>query len=339
MLLRLSALMVSCAFVAFAPASRAQGAGGSGDPLVEARETNTWLTRINEAANKRNFQGTVVVSAGGTVASSRIAHFCEGRNQYERIDSLEGQMRNVLRQNDLVHTVWPQSRVAMVEQRDGMSSFPGLLQAGAQHVAEFYELKPMGVERVAGHEANVLQLRAKDAHRFGYRLWAEKTTGLLLRTEVLGEHAEVLESSAFSDVSINVKPQVELVTQPLRKLDGYRIVRPPVTATQLEAEGWTLKHDIPGFTMVSCVKRPFDGALRVRGAADPVLQAVYSDGLTFVSIFIEPFNAERHQRAMSTVIGATQTMMRRQGDFWVTVMGDVPTATLRAFAAGLERRK
>jgi len=338
MLLRLSALMVSCAFVAFAGPSRAQ-ASAPGDPLVEARETNAWLTRINDAANKRNFQGTVVVSAGGTLASSRIAHFCDGRNQFERIDSLEGQMRNVLRQNDVVHTVWPQSRVAMVEQRDAMSSFPGLLQAGAQRVSEFYELKQTGVERVAGHEANVLQLRAKDAHRFGYRLWAEKTTGLLLRTEVLGDNAEVLESSAFSEVSINVKPQVELVTQPLRKLDGYRIVRPSVTATQLESEGWSLKHDIPGFTMVSCVKRPFDGALRIRGATDPVLQAVYSDGLTFVSIFIEPFNPERHQRPISTVIGATQTLMRRQGDWWVTVMGDVPTATLRAFAAGLERKK
>jgi sigma-E factor negative regulatory protein RseB len=339
MLLRLSALMVSCAFVAFAPASRAQGALVSGDPLIEARETQAWLTRITDAANKRNFQGTVVVSAGGTVASSRIAHFCDGRNQYERIDSLEGQMRNVLRQNDIVHTVWPQSRVAMVEQRDSMSSFPALLQAGAQHVTDFYELKPMGVERVAGHEANVLQLRAKDAHRFGYRLWAEKSTGLLLRTEVMGEHAEVLESSAFSDVSINVKSQAELITQPLRKLDGYRIVRPPVTPATLESEGWSLKHDIPGFTQVSCVKRPFDGALRIRGSTAPVLQAVYSDGLTFVSVFIEPYSAERHQRPMSTVIGATQTMMRRQGDWWVTVMGDVPTATLRAFAAGLERKK
>jgi sigma-E factor negative regulatory protein RseB len=31
--------------------------------------------------------------------------------------------------------------------------------------------------------------------------------------------------------------------------------------------------------------------------------------------------------------------MRRQGDWWVTVVGDVPTATLRHFANALERRK
>jgi sigma-E factor negative regulatory protein RseB len=56
-------------------------------------------------------------------------------------------------------------------------------------------------------------------------------------------------------------------------------------------------------------------------------------------VFIEPFSPERHTRAMLTTIGATQTLMRRQGDWWITVVGDVPAVTLRAFANGLERKK
>ena len=48
---------------------------------------------------------------------------------------------------------------------------------------------------------------------------------------------------------------------------------------------------------------------------------------------------QRHQRAMRTAVGATQTLMRRQGDWWITVVGDVPPATLLAFANALERRK
>jgi sigma-E factor negative regulatory protein RseB len=31
--------------------------------------------------------------------------------------------------------------------------------------------------------------------------------------------------------------------------------------------------------------------------------------------------------------------MQQQGDWWVTVVGDVPAATLRMFAKGLERLK
>jgi len=56
-------------------------------------------------------------------------------------------------------------------------------------------------------------------------------------------------------------------------------------------------------------------------------------------VFIEPFSPERHTKSMLTTLGATQTLMRRQGDWWITVVGDVPTATLKAFAGGLERKK
>jgi sigma-E factor negative regulatory protein RseB len=68
------------------------------------------------------------------------------------------------------------------------------------------------------------------------------------------------------------------------------------------------------------------------------LQTIFSDGLTHVSVFIEPFRAERHARPIHTAIGATHTLMRRQGDWWITVMGDVPLSTLKKFAAALERR-
>ncbi len=340
MLFRLPAVVVACAAAASIPLAHAQTALVSGDPLVEARETRAWLTRIQEAANKRNFVGTVVVSAGGTVASTRIAHYGEGRDQFERIDSLDGQVRSVYRHNDLVHTVWPQRRVAVVEQRDQMSSFPGLLQAGHDRVQDFYELRPIAVERVAGHEANVLVLKPRDKLRFGYRLWAEKGTGLLLRADVLGERGEVLESSAFSEVSIGVRTQSENVVQAVKKLDGYKVIKQQQLSTQPEGEGWTLKASVPGFKMVSCVKRQLDVQGRApQGAGEQTLQTVYSDGLTYVSIFIEPYNAERHSKPIVTAIGATQTMMRREGDWWITAMGDVPSGTLRQFAHGFERKK
>ena len=40
---------------------------------------------------------------------------------------------------------------------------------------------------------------------------------------------------------------------------------------------------------------------------------------------------------MLAAVGPTQTLMQQQGDWWVTVVGDVPPATLRLFANALER--
>ncbi|MBC8056176.1 MAG: MucB/RseB C-terminal domain-containing protein [Rhizobiales bacterium] len=326
-------------FCIAAPSAWSQASVAAGGD-AQAREVRAWLLRIHEAASQRNFQGTFVVSGGGAVSSARIAHFCEGPNQFERSEALDGQARHVYRHNDVVTTVWPGSKTAMVEQRNLLAQFPALLQAGDDRIADFYDVHPQGADRVAGREANVLVVKPRDAYRYGYRLWADQDSGLLLRADVIGERSEVLESSAFSDVTIGVKPQPESVLQPMKKLEGYRVVRPVLVPTKLEAEGWAMRKSVPGFRQVSCVKRPIDGAAERSAAAGPqVLQTIFSDGLTYVSLFIEPFDPQRHTRPMLASVGPTQTLMQQQGDWWVTVVGDVPPATLRLFAKGLERSK
>jgi sigma-E factor negative regulatory protein RseB len=329
---RLSTRTLAGALLALASTAFAQ----SPQAPAEARDVRAWLLRINEAATQRNFQGTFIVSSGGAMASARIAHYCDGRDQVERIESLDGERRQLLRHNDQVRVLWPDSRTVQIVQRDSIASFPAVLQAGDDHIGEYYEMFKQGTDRIAGHEANVLLVKPRDAHRYGYRLWSDTASGLLLRADVLGEQLGVIETSAFSEVSIGVKPQPDAVLQAMKKLDGYRVLRPPMTATQPEAEGWRLQPGVPGFRMVSCVKRPLG---RADGdGPDEVLQTIFSDGLTHVSVFIEPYSPRRHARAMSTSVGATQTLMRRQDDWWITVVGDVPPATLRQFAAGLQRK-
>lgn len=297
--------------------------------------------RIHNAANQRNFQGTFVVSSAGAMSSVRISHFYEGSQQFERIESLDGQARQVLRHNGVVQTMWPFDKVALIEQRDVLSTFPSLLQGADDRVADFYDVQTQPGERVAGHDANVLALKPRDEYRYGYRLWTDKQSGLLLRAEVLNALGEVLETSAFSDVSIGVRAQPDMVLLPMRKLAGYRIIKPQLTPTKLEAEGWKLRKTVAGFRQLSCIRRPLEVLPSADAKSAPVqaIQAVFSDGITYVSVFIEPYNEERHPRPVITVVGATQTLMSRRGDSWLTVVGDVPTITLRAFFEAFDRTK
>ncbi|MEF7614706.1 MucB/RseB C-terminal domain-containing protein [Aquincola sp. MAHUQ-54] len=297
-----------------------------------------WLARIHAAASQRNYQGTMVFTAGGAVTSSRIAHYCEGTNTYERIEGLDGERRQVLRHNDIVQTMWPGSRLAAVEQRDPLAPFPALLKTSEEQLFDRYELVAEGVDRVAGHDSLVFLLKPRDSDRFAQRLWADRGTGLLLRTDVLGAEDRVLESAAFTDLTIGVRPQPESVLKAMKKLDGYRVLRPVLTPAKLEAEGWSLKSPVKGFRQIRCVKRPLETPVLDQSAGADVLQVVYSDGLTHVSVFIEPFSQERHRQAVETSIGATHTLMQRHGDWWVTTMGDVPLSTLRKFNKALERR-
>ncbi len=337
------------AFVASTPVLAAPALPDSG--AAQPGEVRAWLMRIHDAASRNNFQGTFVVSGGGNVASARIAHYCEGANQFERIESLDGRERTVYRHNDIVHTLWPGSHIAVIEQRDLPISFPALLQAQGTSIADLYDVQKRSDDRVAGREADVLLIKPKDAYRYGYRLWADKATGLLLRADVLAANGEVLETSAFSDVAIGVKGQPGSVLRPMKRLDGYRVLHPALLRTRLDDEGWALRQPAPGFRLVSCVSREMgvaaegaDAANGIAAAADNereprVLQSIYSDGLTYVSIFIEPFRPDRPARPSLTTIGATRTLMLRQGDWWVTVVGDTPVATLRLFADALQRTR
>ena len=314
-------------------AQAAPGATSSG-----GADASAWLARIQQAAADTNYQGTLVFSAGGVVSSSRVEHAGDGRQRYERLEVLDGRARVQYRHNDRVVTIWPATKLAMVEQRGPLDEFPALPASAVARAAEHYELRSIGQDRVAGHDVEVLLAKPRDRLRYAQRLWAARETGLLLRSDMLGPAGEVLESSAFTDVKLGARLQPDTVLKPMKKLDGLRVVQAQVQRVPLESEGWTLARPVPGFQLVSCTKRPLD-ATAADGASVPVLQSVYSDGMAHVSVFIEPFDAQRHKQPLGTSLGATHTLMNRHGDWWLTVVGEVPMATMQLFESMLERKR
>lgn len=325
-------------------------ASGAGAGELDARML---LERMRSAASSGNYQGTIVFSASGSISSSRIWHYCVGDQTYERLEAQDGRLQRVFRHNDEVRTFWPQARVAVVERREPLAGWSTKPQAIEERALESYALREEGGEaRVAGRAARVLVLEPRDALRYAQRLWVDRASGLMLRADVLAPGQGVLETAAFSEIELDVKPDPQRVLKGMRSAgppaatrsagverreggEAWQVLRPAQRRTQLEAEGWALKADIPGFRLASCALRGIESG----GGEVPVLQAVFSDGLTHVSLFVEPYRAERHRGALQARLGATSTVTRRLDEHWITVVGDVPAATLERFAAALERRR
>lgn len=304
------------------------------DAKVADRTVNEWLVRMHEASRRRAYVGTFVVSAGGNLSSSRIWHVCDGEQQMERVESLTGAPRSTFRLNDQVRTFLSESRVVVAEKREALAPFANFLQSNEASVAEFYLVKAFGTERVAGFQADVLQLRPKDNLRFGYRVWTEKKTGLVIKLQTLDADGQVLEQAAFSELQLDAPVSMLNLTQMMAKTDGYQLEKPEIVKTIAAGEGWLLRNAVPGFKPVSCYKR----AIAATGEArrESTLQWIFSDGLASVSLFVESFDPRRHGRPGTLAIGATHTLTRRMGDWWLTVIGEVPAQTLLAFAQGLE---
>lgn len=303
----------------------------------EARTMNDWLLRSHEASRRLAYAGTFVISSAGTMSSAKVWHVREGNEQMERVENLSGAPRATFRYNDQVVTFMPAQKLVRSETRETMGLFPDLLQSADHRIADFYKVRREGVDRVAGFDSDVVVLVPKDSIRFGYRVWTEQKRGLVVKLQTLDASGRVLEQAAFSELQIDAPIRMSQLVEMMGKVEGYRVEKSPLFKTVASAEGWSMKAPVAGFKAMNCYKRP---AVVTGGTPrNEALQCIFSDGLASVSVFMEPFERQRHEKESALSLGATQTLARQMGDFWVTVMGEVPMATLRLFANNLERRK
>ena len=305
--------------------------------LAEARTINDWLMRTHLASKRLAYTGTFVVSSGSVMASSKIWHVCEGNQQMERVETLSGAPRSTFRYNDQLVTFMPDQKLMRSETTESLGMFPELLQSADNRVADFYKLRKEGVERVAGLDSDVVVLLPKDALRFGYRVWTEQKRGLVVKLQTLDVSGKVLEQAAFTELQLDAAVRMDKLLQMMGKVDGYRVEKSPLIKTTAIVEGWLMKAPVPGFKSVNCYKRP--GTAIGGGTGGDAVQWIFSDGLASVSVFLEPLDRQRHDKESSLSMGATQTLSRQMGEFWLTVMGEVPMSTLRVFAGNLERKR
>ena len=356
--MRLKCLLMMAVCSLVVGAAMAQGAtpspaaaAAAGAAALEGKTTerpiniSDWLMRMHEASRKRAYVGTFVVSSANTMSSARIWHVCDGEQQMERVETLTGAPRSTFRRNDQVITFNPESKTALAEKRESLGLFPNMLLAPDSSIAQYYAAKHAGVERVAGIESDIVQLVARDSLRFGYRVWSERKTGLVVKLQTLDTDGRVLEQAAFSELQLDAPVSMSKLVQMMANVEGYKVSRPDLVKTTALAEGWVLKAPVAGFKPMSCYKRVVNSG---EGAgAESAMQWIFSDGLASVSLFVEGFDRQRHAQEGLMTLGATKSLTRRYSDklgdkpvdWWLTVVGEVPVQTLTSFALGLERKR
>jgi sigma-E factor negative regulatory protein RseB len=296
------------------------------------------LQKIQHSARTRNYTGTFIYEQGGAIRTSRITHVWDGRNELEKLELLDGSPREFIRRNEQVVSYDPAARTRHVEQRVSSDLFPAVLASSGADLSGSYTVKLEGASRVAGHDAQGLALLPRDPWRYGYRLWADKRTGLLLRMQTLGAHGETIEQIAFTELAMNgVTARMAAPSYP----DAVNWRADGATQEAAAAAGWQAAWLPPGFRKIREVKRlVIDSATPISGEKSPrpsereVSQIVYSDGLAGISVFIEPKGQHRSEGSVSR--GAVNIVGKRYGDFWLTIVGEVPAAAVRKIAESIQ---
>ncbi|RZL11678.1 MAG: hypothetical protein EOP40_01800 [Rubrivivax sp.] len=347
-------VLAACAALATAAAvAQAQPPGSQSSTPLPSQSAPTpgsssgWLTLMGQASRHTSYDGVVMIASSGRTSTVQVSHRREGDQETDAMESLDGPVQQVYRRNGEVRVLWPDSKTGLLRRHDDALGFPMQWSQADERILDVYEVVVLGRQRWAGQRAVVLQFKPRDAFRYGQRVWAEEKGGLVLRAETLAPKGQVLEWAAFTQVTLSPSGRPLAAPDP-GALSGWRWLRSEVLSTSLEQEGWRVASLPPGFRLLGCVRRSgfpretpsASGASAgkpSRLAHQGMIQAVFSDGVSQVSVFIEPFDARRHQRELLLLRGATQTLQRKQGAWWLTVVGDVPAPAVQRFSAAFER--
>ncbi len=296
---------------------------------AQSPETLGWLRKIHDATQKLSYSGTFVYQHGGRSETSRITRYVDASGDIERLEALDGQPREIVRTRDTVRCYLPDSRVVKVEKRTPDRSFPALLPEKITALARHYDISLGETRRIGGFDCQSVVLTPRDNLRYGYKLYADVKSGMLLKAMTLDAKGDPVEQFMFTQLAIG-KVTREMV-QPSHAAGAWRVEDADAAPARLS--GWGLTAELPGFRKVIELKRRM-------GESKPVGQLVYSDGLAAVSVFIEPLEGRRDPvRTGLASMGAIHIYTREVANHMVTVVGDTPAASVQRIANAVEYRR
>jgi sigma-E factor negative regulatory protein RseB len=291
------------------------------DPDSDPR---VWLERMSAAMSQMDYQGTFVYVQGDDVVTMRITHVADEAGIRERLVSMSGAPREVLRDSNGVRWVLGDDQSVMADPAFNRSFFPQLPPEQHGQTEQCYAMKLGGTGRVAGQPVRSLYVQPRDDYRYGYTLWLEQHSALLLKWELVDHKQKPLAKLMFTDFRMGseVDP-AELA--PSSRLTKFRTVesRLPAGRGQLAAvPHWKPSSLPPGFELT---------AHRYFGREDQRMfeHLVYSDGLAAVSVYVENDGADNGQDTGLSRMGTTHAFSKMLDGFVITVIGDVPAATVR----------
>ncbi|MGB5132433.1 MAG: MucB/RseB C-terminal domain-containing protein [Steroidobacteraceae bacterium] len=292
-----------------------------------ADEGQEWLDRMAGALAGTSYAGEFVCESAGRAERLRIVHRVRDGAVAERLVSLSGNGRELIRDGDEVVVYLPDQKLAIIERRPVGSDLMGALPQFGGEFRPWYEVSYVGHETALLGPAAVVVVRPRDGYRFGYRLWIDEATHMPVRSELSDAANRVIERVRFTRLEFD-DAIADAAFEPDLDRSKLRWVRQAAQTTGI-APAWRAAQMPPGFRL------SVSGLQAMAGASAPVSHLVFSDGLASVSVFIEtpaPGAVPVTGSGRSGVASAFSTVVQGHQ---VTAVGEVPPDTLKYIATGI----
>lgn len=285
-----------------------------------------WLNRAAAAAKQQNYSGVYVYHHGEHVEVLRVFHRSHAKGEMEKVEVMDGAPRQFLRINNDVYCHLPDGKHVRLERNAPRRFFPALLPAQPARLLDHYEAKLGGSERVAGRACQVVTLEPRDGYRYAFNLWLDRQTGLPLKSRIVNDHGGVVSMFVFSEIQIGKAPDVQLFRNDLA---GKQIQK--ASLDQRAELAWNVTPP-PGFEQVQ------EAVRTLPGKPAPVTHLVFSDGLSVLSMFVEPVDPQLQRLQGLSAEGTIGVYAREVDGYTVTTLGEVPNTALIETGNSVQRK-
>ena len=292
---------------------------------AEGSAPHQWLDRMNDAVRQLDYEGRYIVQSGDHLDALYLVHRVDDGVEKERIVSLTGEPREIIRSDEAVACLIPgRGRHINVGRRPLDRSFSPLNGVSGEQLARSYRMKLLDRELVAGRETQEILIEPRDNFRYGYRLFVDIQTGLPLRSLIFDESHRTVSQMMFVELRVgNATTPIERDISAMQKAQAEPVE--DSSSERLAPPAWMFDELPPGFQL-NVHRRRADNS-----ADGPLEHFIFSDGLATVSVYVQP---ARHGLEFDGVSqrGAASAIGRSLDKHEVIVVGEVPIKTLQMFA-------
>jgi len=261
----------------------------------------------------------------------KIFHSVNAEGERERLFHLNGSEREVIREHNLVTCVLTDNKSVMVNKSQGDENVLLSLPKNFDSLKNYYSFVLSDDDRIAGRHTKTVYVKPRDGFRYGHKLWIDAETGLLLSSELLNERNRTVERIMFTELEIVDKISSDLLKPTVNgeKFTWHKEMSDE-GVTEPGASNWTVTDMPKGFRASRHHVR------HESNKPNSIEHIVLSDGLASVSIYVERLLEENKLFIGASFMGAVNVYGAVIDDHQVTVVGEVPKATVKMIASSVE---
>ena len=287
----------------------------------------SWLARLSRQTASLNYEISFVLNIPGKDAQPFLWRHAkiDEHTQIEQLSLLNGPGFENIRVNDVVSVFQPGYPAYSMYGSAIDGPIPYSLLHEPDKLQKSYQFLLVGRNRISGRSAQQIRITSTDKTRYGYNLWLDEETGMLLKLNMHSLDGKLLQqiqvtqlriddriADAFSQLQQENLPRVINVVNPPQRKHEWKLAFLPVGMQ-------AIKQDIHQLAITGQV----------------VEYSLFSDGLVNVSVYIQTATGV-FQDDVNLNNGANTVHSRTDGKVQVTVVGDIPLVTAQLMAKSIE---